>query len=50
MFLLQKLLITFQAAKLKAVRRVTQDNWGKRTAGIDGIKSLLLEKRLELVF
>ena len=49
MFRLQKILITSQAAKLKAVRRVTQDNRGKRTAGIDGVKSLSPEKRLELV-
>ena len=49
MFRLQKILITSKAAKLKAVRRVTQDNRGKRTAGIDGIKLLSPEKRLELV-
>lgn len=49
MFRLQKILITSQAAKLKAVRRVTQDNRGKRIAGIGGIKSLPPEKRLELV-
>jgi len=29
-----------RAAKLLAVRRVTQDNHGKQTAGVDGIKSL----------
>jgi RNA-directed DNA polymerase len=45
---LQKILITSQAAKLKAVRRVTQDNRGKKTAGIDDIKLLPPEKRLEL--
>ena len=48
MFRLQKILITSKAAKLKAVRRVTQDNRGKRTAGIDGIKLLSPEKRLDL--
>jgi len=37
---LQRLLLKSQAAKLLAVRRVTQDNQGKNTAGIDGIKSL----------
>jgi RNA-directed DNA polymerase len=37
------------AAKCLAVRRVTQDNQGKSTAGVDGIKSLTPKKRLELV-
>src|SRR5947207_3967340 len=37
---LQKLLTKSEAARLLAVRRVTQDNQGKRTAGIDGIKSV----------
>jgi RNA-directed DNA polymerase len=32
-----------------AVRRVTQDNQGKKTAGVDGIKSLSPVRRLELV-
>jgi len=34
--------------KLLAVRRVTQDNRGKRTAGIDGIKVTTGKQRLEL--
>jgi RNA-directed DNA polymerase len=29
-----------QSARLLAVRRVTQDNQGKQTAGIDGVKSV----------
>jgi RNA-directed DNA polymerase len=37
---LQRLLLTSRAAKLLAVRRVTQDNRGKKTAGVDGVKSL----------
>src|SRR5437667_6934831 len=37
---LQKLLMKSEAARLLAVRRVTQDNQGKKTAGIDGIKSV----------
>jgi RNA-directed DNA polymerase len=37
------------AAKCLAVRRVTQDNQGKSTAGVDGIKSLTPKQRLELV-
>ncbi|BAS60404.1 Retron-type RNA-directed DNA polymerase (plasmid) [Leptolyngbya boryana IAM M-101] len=38
-----------RSAKLLAVRRVTQDNQGKSTAGIDGIKSLTPDQRLHLV-
>src|SRR6266849_783493 len=37
---LQKLMMKSEAARLLAVRRVTQDNQGKKTAGIDGIKSV----------
>src|SRR5216684_5387639 len=37
---LQKLLTKSEAARLLAVRRVTQDNQGKKTAGIDGVKSV----------
>ena len=37
---LQKLVMKSEAARLLAVRRVTQDNQGKKTAGIDGIKSV----------
>lgn len=32
-----------------AVRRVTQDNQGKKTAGVDGVKSVTPKQRLELV-
>jgi RNA-directed DNA polymerase len=46
---LQKLLMKSYAAKCLAVRRVTQDNQGKSTAGIDGVKSLTPTERLELV-
>jgi RNA-directed DNA polymerase len=49
MFRLQKILITSQASKLKAVKRVTQDSRGTRTAEIDGMKALPPKKRLELV-
>jgi RNA-directed DNA polymerase len=37
------------SAKLLAVRRVTQVNKGKKTAGIDGVKSLSPTQRLKLV-
>ena len=46
---LQKLLIKSRSAKLIAVRRVTQDNQGHRTAGVDGIKNLSPKQRLFLV-
>jgi RNA-directed DNA polymerase len=42
---LQRLLLKSRAAKLLAVRRVTQDNQGKHTAGIDGVKSLTPRQR-----
>lgn len=46
---LQRLLLKSWAAKCLAVRRVTQDNQGRRTAGIDGVKSLTPPERLTLV-
>ena len=46
---LQKLLMKSYAAKCLAVRRVTQDNQGKSTAGVDGVKSLTPTERRELV-
>ena len=36
------------SAKLLAVRRVTQDNRGKATAGVDGVHSLTPPERLDL--
>jgi RNA-directed DNA polymerase len=46
---LQKLLMKSRSAKLLSVRKVTQDNQGKSTAGVDGIKSLNPAQRFELV-
>jgi RNA-directed DNA polymerase len=37
---LQKLLVKSWYARLLAVRRISQDNRGKKTAGVDGVKSL----------
>ena len=45
---LQKLILKSQAAKLLAIRQVTQLNAGKKTAGIDGKKSLSFEERFTL--
>jgi RNA-directed DNA polymerase len=45
---LQKLILKSQAAKLLAIRQVTQLNAGKKTAGIDGKKSLTFEERFAL--
>lgn len=46
---LQRLLTRSRSAKFLAVRRVTQDNRGKKTAGIDGVKSLTPDQRLDEV-
>ena len=46
---LQKLITKSWYAKLLSVRRVTQDNQGKKTAGVDGVKSLSPKKRFLLV-
>src|SRR5215469_2393116 len=45
---LQQLLMRSRSAQLLAVRRVTQDNQGKKTAGIDGKASLTPVERLAL--
>src|SRR6516165_1943564 len=46
---LQKLLLKSEAARLLAVRRVTQDNQGKKTAGVDGVKSVPPKERILMV-
>jgi RNA-directed DNA polymerase len=46
---LQKTLMRSWSGKCLAVRKVTQDNQGKKTAGIDGIKNLSPNARLILV-
>lgn len=46
---LQRLLTKSYYGKLWATRRVTQDNQGRVTAGVDGKKSLNPKQRLELV-
>lgn len=46
---LQKTRLHSWSAKMIAVRRVTQDNQGKKTAGVDGVKSLTPRQRLDLV-
>jgi RNA-directed DNA polymerase len=46
---LQKLLISSRSARALSVRRVTQDNQGKKTAGVDGVKSLTPKQRLTLM-
>jgi RNA-directed DNA polymerase len=46
---LQKTLINSWSAKCIAVRRITQDNQGKNTAGVDGVKSLTPKQRMNLV-
>src|SRR4028118_1479896 len=46
---LQKTLMKSLSARSLAVRRVTQDNQGKKTAGIDGVKALTPQQRLSLI-
>src|SRR5438876_12248825 len=46
---LQRLLMKSKAARTLAVRRVTQDNQGKRTAGVDGVQSVKPTERLVMV-
>jgi RNA-directed DNA polymerase len=45
---LQKLLMKSEAARLLAVRRVSQDNQGKKTAGVDGVKNLQPQQRKQV--
>jgi RNA-directed DNA polymerase len=45
---LQKTLMRSWSNRILSVRRVTQDNQGKKTAGVDGAKSLSPAERLEL--
>ena len=46
---LEQLLMKSWSAKCLAVRRVTQDNRGKKTAGVDGVRALTPPQRLALV-
>ncbi len=46
---LQKTLIKSWSNKVLAIRKVTQDNRGKKTAGVDGVSSLSSEERVNLV-
>ncbi|MBK1991004.1 reverse transcriptase N-terminal domain-containing protein [Sphaerospermopsis aphanizomenoides BCCUSP55] len=45
---LQRLILKSTAARLLAIRQVTQLNAGKKTAGVDGKASLTFEQRFEL--
>jgi RNA-directed DNA polymerase len=46
---LQRLLLRSYSARCLAVRRVTQDNRGKRTAGVDGVANLSPPQRIHYV-
>jgi RNA-directed DNA polymerase len=46
---LQKTLLRSRSARTLAVRQVTQDNQGKNTAGVDGVKTLTPQQRSILV-
>ena len=45
---LQKLILKSRAARLLAIRQVTQLNQGRKTAGVDGKASLTFKERVEL--
>ena len=45
---LQKLVLSSHSARMLAIRQVTQLNQGKKTAGIDGKKSLTFKERFQL--
>ena len=45
---LQRMLMKSKSALIVSIRRVTQINTGKRTAGVDGFKALTAPERLEL--
>jgi len=45
---LQRLLMVSWSARCRAVRRVRQDNRGKKTAGVDGVKNLTPARRFHL--
>ncbi len=45
---LQKTLINSYYNRLLSVRKVTQDNQGKKTAGVDKVKSLTPKQRFQL--
>ncbi len=47
---LQRLLLRSTSARTLAVRKVTQDNRGKKTAVIDGKANLNQKERLQLVY
>src|SRR5260370_41586239 len=47
-YTLQQRLMESEAARLLAVRRVAEENQGKNTAGVDGVKSLGPKERLAM--
>jgi group II intron reverse transcriptase/maturase len=47
---LQRRIIVSLDARLIAVKRVTTDNKGRNTAGVDGVKAISHEKKIELAY
>ena len=45
---LQKILVSSYSARLLAIKRVTQENKGKATPGVDGVKHLDPHERMEM--
>ena len=46
---LQRTLMRSWSNKILSVKKVTQDNRGRKTAGVDGVSSLSPEERMNLV-
>ena len=47
---IQRRIIASLDAKLLAVRRVTTENKGRNTAGVDGVKAISHNKKIELAY
>ncbi len=46
---LQKILFNSYSAEIIGIRKVTQDNQGKKTPGIDGVKDVTPEQRVKMI-
>ncbi len=49
MWKLQKELFNSYSAKIIGIRKVTQDNQGRKTAGVDGVKNVTPKQRIKMI-
>ncbi|MEK8020328.1 MAG: group II intron reverse transcriptase/maturase [Candidatus Parabeggiatoa sp.] len=49
MWKLQKELFNSYSAKIIGIRKVTQDNQGRRTSGVDGVKNVTPKQRIKMI-